>query len=234
MTKMTFKDNFKPTASSEWSNSSGNWTAIKGVYAPTVPNNSPLTYTGLPFDFTNFTVTTVAVSVGDSGIFLRTDGTNKNGIVLVIGGEGYGQGQRGGGAGNSLYFSTIVDGSTSGPLDTVSGVFTPGQNYRIKVVVTGDTYKAYVNGVLKITFTSTLFSHGEVGLYGDQPNQTTGSGSGPTSGFSNFAVAGTLYAPPPVAAFAQAIASSRGQSGDTTVHSAHTNAPATLLLAAGR
>jgi hypothetical protein len=38
------------------------------------------------------------------------------------------------------------------------------------------------------------FSHGEVGLYDDQPNTTTGSGSGAPTTFSNFSLQGTVGA----------------------------------------
>jgi len=48
----TFTDNFSPP-SPLWSNSVGNWTASNGNYFAQSPNNNPVTYSGLPYVFTN-------------------------------------------------------------------------------------------------------------------------------------------------------------------------------------
>lgn len=188
--KISFQDNFNSGASPEWSNSSGNWSTSNGTYLASQPSNDPYAYTLLPYDITNYTLTIEDVSEGDSGIFLRSDGTTNNGILLVLGGNNYGQGGRGGGAGTSIYFQIIQNGVFSAPTAEVDNVLTPGDNYNIKVVASGDTYKVYVNKTLEDTLTSSLFSDGEVGLYDDQPNTTSG-GSGAPSAFDNFTLTGS-------------------------------------------
>ncbi len=45
---INFSDSFSPSASPLWNNYSGNWTASGGTYFAQVPNNNPLTFTGLP------------------------------------------------------------------------------------------------------------------------------------------------------------------------------------------
>jgi hypothetical protein len=84
----TFTDNFSPP-STLWSNSIGNWTGGNGRYYAQAPSNSPETYSGLPFDFTNsnFSLTITINSLRDEGIWLDTDGSRNNGILFVAGGN---------------------------------------------------------------------------------------------------------------------------------------------------
>jgi len=84
----TFTDNFSPP-SSLWSNSIGNWTAVDGKYFAQAPSNNPETYSGLPFVFTNsnFSLTVTINNLRDEGIWLDTDGSRDNGILLVLGGN---------------------------------------------------------------------------------------------------------------------------------------------------
>jgi hypothetical protein len=144
-------------------------------------------------------------AVGDGGIWLDSDGTNQNGILLVLGGDGYRQGSRGGDAGNSAYWHVVTGGVPGPELDMTSGVFTPGGTYTVTVFVNGDTYEAFkdpdgifdVNSVLLTTLVDNTFSSGYVGLYDDQPNILTGSGYGSPTTFSNFTVDGSLATTPP-------------------------------------
>ncbi len=133
-------------------------------------------------------------NLGDGGIWLRSDDTGNNGILLVTGGDGYGQGARGGPAGHSLYWHVVQNGVPSSEMDPVSGVFTPGDTYTIRVTVVGNTYSAYLNGSATpaTTLVNNVFNSGYVGLYDTQPNTTTGSGFGPAQSFSNFSLSGTL------------------------------------------
>jgi hypothetical protein len=191
---LSFTDNFDPSASPLWNDYAGNWTAPDNCeYYASVPNNSPPTFTGLPFKLTDYTISVTVNSLGDGGIWVRSDGTNQDGLILVTGGHGYGQGVRGGDAGNSLYWQSYQNGTYGPEMNVVNFLFTPGKTYVIKVVVKGDTYSAFVNG--SSTATTTLvddtFPSGEVGLYDDQPNTTTGSGFGPPQSFSHFALTGT-------------------------------------------
>lgn len=197
---LSFSDSFTPSPSPDWSNTTGDWSASGGDYAAQHPNNNPEAYTLLPFDLSNssLAVTVTVNALGDGGIILNASPTNS--IILVLGGEGYGNGSRGGSAGNSIYWAT--PGNPSAGL--VTGVFTPGDTYTISVVVHGDTYSAYNDpdgsfdgsSVLLTSLTNSDFSSGEVGLYDDQPNTTSGHGFGPAMSFSDFSVQGTLVPEP--------------------------------------
>jgi hypothetical protein len=198
---ITFTDNFTPSASPLWNNYAGNWTTSSGTYFAQVPNNNPLTFTGVPFDLTDFGVTVTVNNLGDGGIWLRGDDTNRNGVLLVTGGNGYGQGGRGDSAGNSLYWTVIQNGDcppSCPELDMVTGVFTPGGTYTITVVVTDDKYSAFIDGSSSpaTTLIDSTFSSGHVGLYDTQPNTTTGSGFGPPQSFSNFSLQGSTVPEP--------------------------------------
>jgi len=191
---VTFTDNFSPP-SALWSNSTGNWTATSGDYFAQIPNNNPAAVTILPFDLTSYTLQATVNGSGDGGILARTNATDTQYVLLVLGGEGYGQGVRGGNAGNSIYWAD--SNNPSATLNLVTGVFTPGNTYTIKVTAVGDTYSAFINGVLTTTITDTVGgSDGGVGLYDDQPNTTTGSGFGTPTTFSNFSLQGTTVPEP--------------------------------------
>lgn len=185
----TYTDDFDNGLDLAWSNSSGNWTTGNGAYYAQSPTNNPTTYSGLSYDFTDFSVTTNVAGLGDSGVYFRTDGTNQNGYLLVLGGQGYGLGVRGGGAGNSLYIHRIVNGAFSGALGLVSNVFTPGGSYAIRVDGIGSQFNIYVDNVLKTSLNDSTFGHGLVGLYDTQPGP---GGSGTPSTFLDFSVTGTL------------------------------------------
>ena len=191
---VNFSDNFNPP-SNLWSNSTGNWTATAGNYAAQVPDSIPPAATLLPFDLTSYTLTVTINSVGDSGIYLRTNAAGTKFILLVIGGSGYGEGTRGGIAGTSIYF---VDNTTSSQgTDLIPSVVLPGNTTRITVKAVGNTFSVYTNSAITpvTTFTdSAAGSDGLVGLYDDQPNITSGHGSGTPTTFSNFSVQGTLVA----------------------------------------
>jgi len=182
-----FTDNFCNGASPLWNNYSGSWTTSGCTYFATIPNNSPSATTEVPFELTDYTVTVTVNSLADGGIWNRSDGTNQNGILLVLGGNGYGQGNRGGNAGKSIYWHIVQNGVASVPQSEVDGVFTPGQTYTITVRVSGNTYSAYINGSSTpvTTLVNSTFASGRVGLYDDQPNTTTGTGSGDPTTFSN-------------------------------------------------
>jgi hypothetical protein len=79
----------------------------------------------------------------------------------------------------------------------VTGVLTPGDSYTVKVKVEGSTYSVYLNGATTPvdTFTDSTFSHGDVGLYDNQPNTVSGDGSGPPTTYSNFSLTGKAAAP---------------------------------------
>jgi hypothetical protein len=161
----SFTDNFSPP-STLWSNSSGNWTSSGGKYYAQSPSNSPDTYSGLPFDFTNNFMLTVTINnLRDEGIWLDSDGTINNAVLLVLGGNAQ--------QGNWAYWHIDQNGAQSPPLDINHNAFTPDLTYTVTVIVEGDTYKAYVDpdgvydgkSVLLTTLVSDVYSHGMVGLY---------------------------------------------------------------------
>jgi YVTN family beta-propeller protein len=190
-TPTTFTDNFSPPFP-QWSNSVGNWTATDGKYFAQAPSNSPETISDLPYVFTNsnLSVTVTVNDVSDGGIRLDSDGTQNNGVVFVLGGNGYGGGNRSGGAGNSAYWAVWHNGVSQQLLGEVDGVFTPGGTYTVTVLVNGNTYKAYMdpdgvfdaNSTLITTLVDNTFSSGKVGLYDFYSGLS----------FSNFSVSGFL------------------------------------------
>jgi len=174
---VVFSDNFNAGASPLWGNELGNWTASGGDYFAQSPNNNPPTYSSLPFNLTNFTFDVDINNVGDGGIWLHSS-DQKNGILLVTGGNGYGAGSRIGDAGTDLYFHVISNGSVSGEYDRTEFLFTPGSDIHLHVVVTGEDYFVYLNGSSTPTVSLTpsmiapqdtaafdSFSSGKVGLY---------------------------------------------------------------------
>ena len=164
---VNFTDTFTGGASSHWQSYTGSWAAHDGVYDAQYPNNNPLTLSSLDFNLQNassFTFDVDVNSLADGGIWIDTDGTNQNGVLLVLGGSGYGP-SNGAAGGHDIYWHIVQGGSVSGQLGLVGGVFTPGQDYHLTVTASGGVYNAYVNGVFETSITNNIFSQGQVGLY---------------------------------------------------------------------
>lgn len=160
---VVFSDNFDNGASPLWNVESGDWTASGGVYFSAAAADPGRTF--LPsFVLGDFTIDVDINDIKDGGIWLRVAGSG--GVLLVTGGWG--------GSGTGLYWHTYYDGDQSAPLNRVDGLFTPGvSDAHVRVVVSGDTYSAYVNGsdTAATTLETNLFSTGYVGLY-DNSDQT--------------------------------------------------------------
>jgi len=165
-----FTDTFTGgVASSHWNNATGAWTAAGDVYNASLPNNSPLTISALDYDFLGSSLLTFDVdvnSMGDGGLWFSGDGTNQNGILLVLGGNGYGP-SGGSHDGDDIYWHQVVGGSVGGAQNQASSVFTPGRNYHLTVTVLNGVYSAYIDNsaVAATSLNSNQFSHGRVGLY---------------------------------------------------------------------
>ncbi|HWB14727.1 MAG TPA: hypothetical protein VG826_36225 [Pirellulales bacterium] len=160
--------NTNGTDSPPWGNQRGNWSAGNGVYSAANPSNNPTTYSSLTgFDLADFSFQVDVNDVSDGGIWLRSDfnGGNINGVLLVIGGQGYGSGNRGPHAGEDMYWHISTNGNLSTGVDLASFVLSPGEDVTVRVDVVGNTYRAYVNGTLETTLVDNTYSHGQVGLY---------------------------------------------------------------------
>ena len=193
---IAFTDDFSPP-SPMWSNTSGNWTASNGVYYAQTPNNSPATMTLLPFDLTSYTLTVKLNPLGDSGIYVRSNAAGTRYLLLVIGGSGYGQGTRGGYAGNSIYW--LDSSAPSLPANFQAGVVDVGMIINVTVQAVGNTFTVYLNNSSTPVSSYTdnnVGSDGLVGLYDNQPNITSGHGSGAPSAFSNFNLTGNVVPVP--------------------------------------
>src|SRR5689334_9743215 len=82
-----FSDNFNSGASALWGNQSGNWTGSGGVYF--AQNQGFVNCTAVPFNLTDYSVQLDIKSVADGGIWLRSDGSGNNGVLLITGGDGW-------------------------------------------------------------------------------------------------------------------------------------------------
>jgi len=167
--QVIFNDNFAPTASTLWGNQQGNWTASGGVYYAQNPGN--LVYNALPLNLANFVVDVDINNVGDAGIWLRSSyspSTLQNGIILLIGGNGWGSGTRTPPAGRSLYWHILTNGSYSPEMGLVTNAFSsPGtQSAHIQVRVNGNVYSAFLNGATNpiTSLTNSSYASGAVGL----------------------------------------------------------------------
>jgi hypothetical protein len=133
--QVLFQDNFAGGANPLWDNYIGNWQTfvhpanaadpIAGAtgYGATVPNNDEATYSGLPWDFDNYTMDVDISALGDGGVWLRMGYTLDNkgnpipdgqGILLICGGNGFGSSGRvlnDPRCGTSLYYAFVGFGN---------------------------------------------------------------------------------------------------------------------------
>ena len=157
-----FFDDFETGPSPQWGNETGNWAVATGEYHSTT---SGWSYSSIPFnDLSNFAIDVDINYAWDAGIFFYSDGPFSNGISLIIGGNG--------GGGNGLYWHTWVNGSHSGTLNSSGYLFPSGSDIHVRLEVNGNLFSAYVNGsvVPATTFTSDLFTSGEIALYSNKAN----------------------------------------------------------------
>lgn len=180
---ISFFDNFNAGADPQWGNQMGAWQASGGVYRATASYG--LTYTLLPFGLVDFTIDVDVNGASDGGIWLRSDATRDNALLLVIGGQSH--------TWTGFYFHKRVGGVLEGAEGMVSGLFAQSDNIHVQVVVSGDTYSVYLNGgtapVTSLTWAGGP-SSGFVGLY-----DIGGTGGVPQS-FDNVEVEGATVPEP--------------------------------------
>ncbi len=157
-----FCDRFRSKADAAWGDQDGVWTIAKRSYYATAPSNAPLTYTDLVSyqALSNFTLSVTVNDVYDGGIWLRSNWNGAaNGVLLVVGGaySNY----------TGLYWHIVTNGVVSAPKNLANIAGLRGSTAKIKVVVKGKTYAAYVNGTASpaTTLTDTTYSTGSAGLY---------------------------------------------------------------------
>jgi hypothetical protein len=174
-----FCDSFKSKTDPTWGDEDGAWAITKRTYYATAPSNTPLTYTDLVSyqALRNFTLSVTVNDIYDGGIWLRSNWNGAaNGVLLVVGGaySNY----------TGMYWHIVTNGVVSAPknLATISGF--RGSTAKIKVVVKGKTYAAYVNGSASpaTTLTDTTYRTGSAGLYDNS--------AAPQEVFSKFCLAG--------------------------------------------
>jgi len=170
-----FTDGFTAGPSPLWNNLRGGWIATNGVYFTLHPSNNPLTYSAVPFNLTDCSMDVDINSVADGGVWLHSDETGENGILLVTGGNGWGSGSRGGDAGTSMYWHQVVNGTYSSPLNEAYNVITnpANENIHLRVQVVGNVYSAYLNGGTNpvTVLTNSTYTSGRLALY-DFSSQT--------------------------------------------------------------
>jgi hypothetical protein len=122
----------------------------------------------------------------DGGIWLRANADRSTAVILIVGGQSH--------SGRGLYwhigpnYGTILNPST--PL------FNQGDNVHVQIVVSGETYAAYLNGSATpaTTLVTSSVAPGFVGLY-DFTGQTFGR-----QDFDNFVLSTAAEIPEPISA----------------------------------
>ena len=161
-----FSDDFSSGASSLWQPKVGNWVVENGVYY----ENQYGRYSGNPGNWTylnlpsalpdNFTLSVDIGNLCDGGIYLRTDSSHSNGILLVTGGWGH--------TGTGLYWHEFYNGNATGAVNRVEGNPAQGASGTLTIEVAGNVYAASWNGELITTLTAESpynFLGGSIGLY---------------------------------------------------------------------
>jgi hypothetical protein len=161
---LEFSDDFSSGPSPLWGNEVGAWSASGGVYSASAPGNFPNSHSSLPFELEDFALEVDINDVGDGGIWLRSteapaSSIGIQGVLLVA-------------KNSSIYWHVVPNGSTYGGILNDSGPeFSPGDDVRLRVEVTGDNYSVFVNGsaTAATSLTSSLFPSGRVALYDFSP-----------------------------------------------------------------
>jgi hypothetical protein len=166
-----FTDSFDNDASLLWGNERGNWSTGGGRYFATLPNNNPCTYSSLPFDLDDMVLECDILGTDDGGIWIHANSTGTNGILFVL-------------AHGQAYWHTITDNIFSPPLSVANAVYSTGQNLHVKIEVTGDVYRAYINNspTPTTTLNNSNFPSGLAGVY---------DFSGSLHSFDNIVINGT-------------------------------------------
>jgi hypothetical protein len=149
-----FFDGFDGPASILWGNERGDWATGASRYFASEPDNDPLTFTSLPYDFTDLTARINIHSVNDGGVWVHADAAGLNGVLLVL-------------ARGDIYWHIVVNGVPGAALQRASGLYTVGSSFELRVQVSGNNYWAFLPGFgMPVTTLSTaMYPSGRTGLY---------------------------------------------------------------------
>lgn len=149
-----FSDGFDTGSSLLWGNERGDWIAAGGRYFAQAPNNNPLTWTSLPYSFTDLEAHILIRSVNDGGVWLHADAAGENGILLVF-------------AHRDVYWHVVVNGNPGPALQVANDLYNIGDDLNVRVQVSGNNYWAFLPGFLMpvSTLNNAAFPSGRIGLY---------------------------------------------------------------------
>jgi hypothetical protein len=162
--QVLFIDDFEGGAAPEWGNEYGDWVAEDGLYTASIQSNDPPTYTSvtsLP-ELADFVVELDILGVRDGGVFLhsqRCENGAVEGVLFVVGGYV--------GSYNGCYWHICSCDGVSAPLNHAEVPGLQNSNVRIRIVVSGDVYSAYLDDAVEPLTSLTTDSHpsGSVALY---------------------------------------------------------------------
>ncbi|MCW5764942.1 MAG: hypothetical protein KIT68_03075 [Phycisphaeraceae bacterium] len=154
-----FFDDFNNGPSPLWENQRGGWLAQGGVYFATIPDNTPPTYSSLPYVLADLDLELDVVAVNDGGVWLHADAEGQNGVLLVTGGQSH--------TGTGFYWHEVVNGGYGGIQSPSASLFSQGDTLHLRLTVRGDVYSVYLNGAATPATTLTTAGHhiGRIGLY---------------------------------------------------------------------
>jgi len=152
-------DDFEDGPDPAWGNEFGDWVAPAGEYYASIPGNMPTTYSLLPDVVGDVDFVVDVRQVGDGGIWIHSDSTRSNGILLVIAGDS--------GTYPGFYWHIVTDNAFSLALERSGSVFTLGSDISIRVKVRGNIHEVFLNGspTPSTTLVTAAFPSGRVGLY---------------------------------------------------------------------
>ena len=169
---IVFSDNYDSGASPLW-DTIGSWSDAGGVYQASNGGNATVSNLGY---LTDFTVTVDVNNYTDGGILLRSSPSGHDAVYLILGG--------GGTNGQGIYWHVRQNGVFGSILAPNFNLGLGNTNASVEVVVTGNSYSAFVNGIHRTTLLSGTFASGTVGL----------NDNGPAS-FDNFTVTSDTLPP---------------------------------------
>jgi hypothetical protein len=150
-----FEENFNDGAAQEFGNETWNWTVFNDKYT-SAPNQVGYSTAGNTA-WTNYTAEADFLNGKEGGLLVRCLDTN-NYVAFIVR------------PGVSVSWQTRKNGVLSSETNTTAIVPVAGNKLHIMVDVKGNDFKAYVNGVLKISLTTAQFPAGKIGLkMGNQP-----------------------------------------------------------------